>query len=85
MMHALYVPKSTCWDEVSEIKPVALAIIELHLPEGIKQEGRQAVRQKIPLNSFLKFCSNLLEAFRVVLEAFLGYVYQYCQGTRKKL
>ena len=39
-------PKGTSRDEVTlnseKIKPIALAIIELRLPEGIRQVGRQA-------------------------------------------
>jgi len=38
-----------------KIKPVALAIIELCLTEGINQSGSQAVSQKkIPLNNLKK-------------------------------
>ena len=47
-MHCTYcgMPKGTSWDEVTlnseKIKPIALVIIELRLPEGIRQAGRQA-------------------------------------------
>ena len=47
-MHCTYcgIPKGTSWDEAmsnsEKIKPIALAIIELRLPEGIRQAGRQA-------------------------------------------
>jgi len=46
-------PKGTSQAEVmsNSIKPVALAIIELHLSEGISYSFSQ---YKIPLNSFLK-------------------------------
>ena len=55
MMCALYVlqyaymPQGTSQDEATsnseKIKPIALAIIELCLPQGIRQAGRQADRQ----------------------------------------
>ena len=42
-------PKGASWDEamlnIEKIKPVALAIIELLLSEGIRQAGRQLVSQ----------------------------------------
>ena len=42
-------PKGTSRDEVTSnsenIKPIALAVIELHLPEGIRQAGGQAGRR----------------------------------------
>ena len=41
-----------------KIKPIALGIIELRLPEGIRQAGSY----------------NLLEAFRIILKALLGLV-----------
>ena len=75
-------PKGTCQAKATsnseKIKPVALAVIELHLSEGIRQSVSQL---KILLNKFfLKFCSNLLKAFRVDLKAILGLVLpnQYC-------
>ena len=41
-------PKGTCQVEVSEkIKPVAFAIIELHLSGGIRQAVSQSVEIKI--------------------------------------
>ena len=48
----VYVPKGTCQVEASSNRekrnPVALAIIELHLSEGTRQEsGRQVVNQSI--------------------------------------
>ena len=53
-----------------KIKPVALAVIELRLFEGIRQS------QKIPLDKlFLKFHSNLLKIFQVDLKACLGLVF----------
>jgi len=59
-----------------KIKPVALAVIELCLTEGISQAVSQAVSQKkIPLNNFfLKFCGNFLRTFWVDLKAYLGLV-----------
>ena len=42
-------PKGTSWDEAmsnsEKIKLIALAIIKLLLPEGIRQAGRRAGRQ----------------------------------------
>ena len=69
-MHCTYcgVPKGTCPAEAmsnsEKIKPIALAIIKVHLSEGISQ-----------FNFFLKFCSNLLKAFRVDLKACLALFY----------
>ena len=77
-------PKGTSQDEATlnseKIKPVAIVIIELRLPEG-RQTGRQAGRQ---IYIFYKIYDNLLETFRIVLKALLGLVIlnQYCQGTR---
>ena len=52
MKNALYIlryAKGTSWAEVTsnseKIKPVALAIIKLHLSEGINQSGSQSVSQ----------------------------------------
>ena len=74
-------PKGTTRAEVTlnseKIKPVALAVIELCLSEGISQ----SVSRKFHFNKlFLKFRSNLLKAFQVDLKAFLGLVLpnQYC-------
>ena len=43
--------KGTSRDEATsnseKLKPIALAVIELHLPEGIKQAGGQAGRQAV--------------------------------------
>ena len=51
MMHALYLLQYACWAEVTsiseKIKPVALSVIELSLSEGIRQAGKQAVRQAV--------------------------------------
>ena len=86
MMRALYVlrmSKGTSRDEATlnseKIKPIALAVIELCLPEGI--------RQAVKFTFFLKFHNNLLEAFRMVLKALLGLVIpnQYCQGAGMEL
>ena len=64
-------PKGTSRDEATsnseKVKPIALAIIKLCLPEGI----RQAVENSI---FFLNFVTNLLEAFRIVLKALLYLV-----------
>ena len=52
-VHCTYcgIPKGTSHDEAAsnsdKIKPVALAVIELHLSEGIKQASRQAGRQVV--------------------------------------
>ena len=52
-----------------EIKPVAIAIIELRLSEGISQSVSQ---QKNLLNKkFFKFHNNLMQQFRVDLKTFL--------------
>ena len=77
-------PKGTCQAEATsnseKIKLVALAVIELCLSEGIIQSVSQLLtylvsQQKIPSNKkILKFCSNLLKAFRVDLKACLGLV-----------
>ena len=62
-------PKGACLAEVmlntEKIKPVALAIIELCLSEGISQP----VTRKFHLIIFFKFHSNLLKAFQVDLKA----------------
>ena len=47
LQYAKCMPKGTSLDETTsnseKIKPIALAVIELHLPEGIRQaSGRQA-------------------------------------------
>ena len=48
MMHELYIlwyAKGTCWDEATfnskKIKLIALAVIELHLSEGISKSVNQ--------------------------------------------
>ena len=53
MMHALYVlgmPNGMSWDGAmlnsEKIKPEALAVIEFHLPEGIRQAGGWAGNKK---------------------------------------
>ena len=76
-------PKSTSRAEATsnseKIKPVALAVIELCLSEGISQSVRQSL-EILLYKKFLKFRSNLLKAFRVDLKACLGLVLlnQYC-------
>ena len=44
-------PKGTCWAEVTlnseKTKPVALAVIELRLSEGISQSVTQSVSRKV--------------------------------------
>ena len=72
-------------DATKKIKPVAFAIIKLCLSEGISLSG-QSVKDnqwKILHKRFLKFCSNLLEVFQVILKELLGLVIpnQYCQGV----
>ena len=47
-----------------KIKPIALAIIKLHLPESIRQAGSLSVENSIDYLNFV----NLLEAFRIVLK-----------------
>jgi len=71
------------WSDIEQqkIRPVALAIVELHESEGIRQAGSLSVSRKFRwINFFLKFCSNFLKAFRINLKAFLGLVLpnQYC-------
>ena len=74
-------PKGTSCNEATlngeKIKPIALAIIELRLSEGISQ----SVRRKFLF--FVKFHSNLLKAFRGDLKTCLGLVLpnQYCFGN----
>ena len=59
-------PKGTSRTEVTlnseKIKPVALAVIELHLSEGISQS----------VEILLNICSNLSKTFQVDLKACLG-------------
>ena len=69
-------PKGTSRAEATsnseKIKPVALAIIELCLTEGISQA---VSHKKIPLNKFFfKFHGNFLKAFQVNLKVYLGLV-----------
>ena len=77
-------------DEVTsnsdKIKPIVLAIIELRLPEGIRQAGRQLVSRKFHGIIKKKIHNNLLEAFKIILKALLALVIpnQYCQGARMK-
>ena len=70
---------------MKKIKPVALAIIELRLSEGISQSVTQVVSQSKYI--FLKFCNNLLKAFQVDLKACLGLVLpnQYCRLGKVRL
>ena len=76
--------KGTCRAEATsnseKIKPVALAVIELCLSEGISQLLAYSVSRKFCQIIFFKFRSNLLKAFRVNLKACLGLVLpnQYC-------
>ena len=93
-MHCMYcgIPKSTSQAEAmsnsEKIKPVALAVIELHLSEGISHSVTQSVSRKFCLIIYLeKFHSNLLKAFRVDLKACLGLVLlnnQYCIVVRQE-
>jgi len=66
-------PKGTSRAEATlnseKIKPVALAVIELCLTEGI----RQSVRRKL-LDYFFKFHGNFLKAYWVDLKPCLGLV-----------
>ena len=87
MKHALYI---LCYairhvsgmkrHETENIKLVSLAIIKLHLTEGISQSVSISISQsvrKFPLNNFsLKFHSNFLEAFQVILKALWAWLYQ---------
>ena len=78
-------PKGMCPAGVTlnseKTKPVALAVIELHLSEGISQSVSQSVRQsvsqyKISFNIYIfKFHSNFLKVFWVDLKTCLGLVY----------
>ena len=76
-------PKGTCRAEATsnseKIKPVALAVIELRLSEGISQLLTQSVSRKF-CQVKKKFHSNLLKVFLVELKACLGLVlpHQYC-------
>ena len=82
-------PQGTSWSEAmsnsEKIMPVALAVIELHLSEGISQSVTQLLSQSVEnsikyIYIFFKFWSNLLKAFQVDLKACLGLVLpnQYC-------
>ena len=64
-----------------KIKPVAIAIIELRLSEGISQSDNQSEENKI----FKKLHSNLVQRFRVDLNTFLGLAVpnQYCPAVKK--
>ena len=74
-------PKGTCRAEETsnseKLKPVALAIIELRLSEGISQSVSLSVENSVV---FFKSRSNLLKTFWVNLKACLGLVspHQYC-------
>ena len=57
-----------------KIKPVALAVIKLHLSEGISQSVTQSVENSVKY-FFFKFRNNLLKAFRIDLKACLSLVY----------
>ena len=54
-----------------EIRPIALAVIELPLSEGISQSDSQLVEKSVK-RKFLKFHNNLIQRFRVDLKTFLG-------------
>ena len=75
--------KGTSQDEVmsnsEKIKPVAVAVIELHL-FGRHQSVTYSVSRKFRLINILKFRSKSLKAFQVDLKACLGLVLpnQYC-------
>ena len=85
-MHCMFcgMPKGTSQAEAmsnsEKIKPVALAVIELRLSEGISQSVRQLVSRNIHLIIFFKFHSNLLKVFQGDLKACLVLVLpnQYC-------
>jgi len=62
-----------------EIKPIAIAIIELRLSEGISQSVSQQKNVK-----FLKFHNNLMQRFRVDLKD-LTMPNQYFQTVRKQI
>ena len=67
-----------------KIEPVALAVIELCLSEGISQSvsqiDTQSVNRKFRLIKSLKFCSNLLKPFWGNMKTYLGLGLpnQYC-------
>jgi len=77
--------KATSRDEATlnskEIKPIAIAIIELRLPEGISQSVGRSVSQLVSQQKnlfnwkFLKFHNNLMRWFRVDLKTFFGLGY----------
>ena len=68
-------PKRICQAEgmsnSEKIKPVALAVIELCLSEGISQSVTRKFHY-IYIYIIFKICSNLLKVFRVNLKACLG-------------
>ena len=73
-----------------EIKPVAIAIIELRSSEGISRSVGQSVsQQKNLLNRkfLIKFHNNLMQQFRVDLKTFLGLAMpnQCSQTVRKQI
>ena len=65
-----------------EIHPVALAIIELRLSEGIVS---QSVENSVKLKKKFKFHINLVEGFMVDLKTLLGLAMpnQYCLQVSK--
>ena len=78
-MHCTYssfLKKGTTWAEATsnreKIKPVALAVVELRLSEGIRQAGGRAVISRFFFN--LKFCCNLSQVFFGHSEDTLGLV-----------
>ena len=64
---------------LDKIKPVGLAVVELHLSEGIRQEVNQSVENFIG--------QKFLRSIGSILKAVLGLVIpnQYCQGDRMVL
>ena len=76
-------PKGTSRTEAmsdsEKVKPMTLAVIELHFSEGISQLLSQSVENSIKY-IFFKFHSNLLKVFQVELKTCLGLVFpnQYC-------
>ena len=62
-LELLQLAKDTFRDEVTlnseEIKPVALAIIELHLSEGISQPVSQLVSQSVENSEILRILYQL--------------------------
>ena len=68
-----------------EIKPVAIAIIELRLSESIISQSISLSISQQKNVKFLKFHNNLMQQFRVDLKTFLGLAMpnQYSQSVSK--